>query len=154
MPIYEYGCRSCRTRSSILVRSYDAPTDPACQNCGASGIVKLVSGFAIIRSEEDLMSGHDQMDWLYDLDPDDPEGLQKIKDWSNKSGVQDDGPMGPDNVHQDDLGVRSSLLKNYNIDIGAGLGPLEGKIWRIGLMGYTSRKDNIELLLSALKDTL
>ena len=56
--------------------------------------------------------------------------------------------------NQDDLGVRSSLLKNYNIDIGAGLGPLEGKIWRIGLMGYTSRKDNIELLLSALKDTL
>jgi len=34
------------------------------------------------------------------------------------------------------------------------LGPLEGKIWRIGLMGYTSRKENIELLLSALKDTL
>ena len=56
--------------------------------------------------------------------------------------------------NQDDLGVRSSLLKNYNIDIGAGLGPLEGKIWRIGLMGYTSRKENIELLLSALKDTL
>ena len=105
MPIYEYGCRSCRTRSSILVRSYDAPTDPACQHCGVSDIVKLVSGFAVIRSEEDLMSGHDQMDWLYDLDPDDPEGLQKIKDWSNKSGVPDDGPMGPDNVHQDDLGV-------------------------------------------------
>ena len=55
---------------------------------------------------------------------------------------------------QDDLGVRSSLLKNYNIDIGAGLGPLEGKIWRIGLMGHTSRKENIELLLSAIKETL
>ena len=55
---------------------------------------------------------------------------------------------------QDDLGVRSSLLDNYNIDIGAGLGPLEGKIWRIGLMGHTSRKENIEILLSALKDTL
>ncbi len=55
---------------------------------------------------------------------------------------------------QDDLGVRSSLLENYNIDIGAGLGPLEGKIWRIGLMGHTSRKDNVGLLLSALKDTL
>jgi len=56
--------------------------------------------------------------------------------------------------NQDDLGVRSSLLKNYDIDIGAGLGPLEGKIWRIGLMGYTSRKENIERLLSALKETL
>ena len=46
------------------------------------------------------------------------------------------------------------MLDNHNIDIGAGLGPLEGKIWRIGLMGHTSRKENIELLLSALKDTL
>ncbi len=55
---------------------------------------------------------------------------------------------------QEDLEVRSSLLKNFNIDIGAGLGPLEGKIWRIGLMGHTSRKENIELLLSALKNTL
>lgn len=50
--------------------------------------------------------------------------------------------------------VRNSLLANYNIDIGAGLGILGGKIWRIGLMGYTSRKENIERLLSAMKETL
>ena len=42
--------------------------------------------------------------------------------------------------------VRNSLLANYNIDIGAGLGALAGKIWRIGLMGYTSRKENIDNL--------
>ena len=53
-----------------------------------------------------------------------------------------------------DEGVRNSLLANYNIDIGAGLGALAGKIWRIGLMGYTSRKENIENLLSAMKETL
>ena len=53
-----------------------------------------------------------------------------------------------------DEGVRNSLLANYNIDIGAGLGALAGKIWRIGLMGYTSRKENIERLLSAMKETL
>ena len=40
------------------------------------------------------------------------------------------------------------------MEIGAGLGNLTGKIWRIGLMGYTSRKENIELCLSALKKTL
>jgi len=53
-----------------------------------------------------------------------------------------------------DEGVRNSLLANYNIDIGAGLGALAGKIWRIGLMGYTSRKENIDNLLSAMKETL
>ena len=55
---------------------------------------------------------------------------------------------------QDDLSVRSSLINNYNIDIGAGLGPLEGKIWRIGLMGYSSRRENVTLLLTALKELL
>ena len=55
---------------------------------------------------------------------------------------------------QDDLSVRSSLINNYNIDIGAGLGPLEGNIWRIGLMGYSSRRENVTLLLTALKELL
>ena len=58
----------------------------------------------------------------------------------------------PDGLN--DKEVRNSLLANYNIDIGAGLGALAGKIWRIGLMGYTSRKENIERLLSAMKETL
>ena len=50
----------------------------------------------------------------------------------------------------DDAGVRSRLLKEYKIEIGAGLGPLAGKIWRIGLMGHTARSENVEKLLNAL----
>jgi alanine-glyoxylate transaminase/serine-glyoxylate transaminase/serine-pyruvate transaminase len=58
----------------------------------------------------------------------------------------------PDGVN--DAEVRNTLLNDYNMEIGAGLGNLAGKIWRIGLMGYTSRKENIELCLSALKKTI
>ena len=58
----------------------------------------------------------------------------------------------PENI--DDAEVRSILINKYNIEIGAGLGILSGKIWRIGLMGHTSRKENIELCLAALKETL
>jgi len=54
----------------------------------------------------------------------------------------------------DDAKVRSSLINDFNIEIGAGLGDLAGKIWRIGLMGHTSRKENVELCLKALKDVL
>jgi alanine-glyoxylate transaminase / serine-glyoxylate transaminase / serine-pyruvate transaminase len=50
--------------------------------------------------------------------------------------------------------VRSTLLNDNNIEIGAGLGDLAGKIWRIGLMGHTSRKENIDLCLSALQKAL
>jgi alanine-glyoxylate transaminase/serine-glyoxylate transaminase/serine-pyruvate transaminase len=54
----------------------------------------------------------------------------------------------------DDAQVRAILLNDYNLEIGAGLGAYAGKVWRIGLMGYASRKENIALCLSALGDAL
>jgi len=45
-------------------------------------------------------------------------------------------------------------LNDYNLEIGAGLGTLAGQVWRIGLMGYTSQKENIVLCLAALKKVL
>ena len=54
----------------------------------------------------------------------------------------------------DELAVRKQLLSDYNIEIGAGLGPLKGKIWRIGLMGEASKKENVETVLKALREIL
>ena len=54
----------------------------------------------------------------------------------------------------DDAAVRTRLLNEFNIEIGAGLGALAGKVWRIGLMGHTSRKENIDACLTALKKIL
>jgi alanine-glyoxylate transaminase/serine-glyoxylate transaminase/serine-pyruvate transaminase len=54
----------------------------------------------------------------------------------------------------DELAVRRQLLADYNIEIGAGLGPLKGKIWRIGLMGETSKQENVRTVLQALKKIL
>lgn len=50
----------------------------------------------------------------------------------------------------DDVLVRQRLLSEYGIEIGAGLGPFKGKAWRIGLMGYSSTKRNVMLVLAAL----
>lgn len=58
----------------------------------------------------------------------------------------------PENV--DEASIRKCLLDDYRIEIGAGLGPLAGKIWRIGLMGHTARSENIEQLFKALKTVL
>jgi alanine-glyoxylate transaminase/serine-glyoxylate transaminase/serine-pyruvate transaminase len=55
----------------------------------------------------------------------------------------------PDGV--DDVAVRKELRQNYKIEIGSGLGPLAGKIWRVGIMGYTARKESVDTLLAALK---
>lgn len=50
--------------------------------------------------------------------------------------------------------IRKILLNDYSIEIGAGLGTLAGKVWRIGLMGYNSNEKMIELLIASLKDAL
>ena len=55
----------------------------------------------------------------------------------------------PDGVN--DLDIRKKLLIDHDIEIGAGLGPLAGKIWRIGLMGHTARRENVNKLLEALE---
>jgi alanine-glyoxylate transaminase/serine-glyoxylate transaminase/serine-pyruvate transaminase len=54
----------------------------------------------------------------------------------------------------DDAAVRKELRQTYKIEVGAGLGSLAGKIWRIGIMGYTARKENVDILLAALKKIL
>jgi len=54
----------------------------------------------------------------------------------------------------DDAKVRQFLLNEYNLEIGAGLGQFAGSAWRIGLMGYAARNENVLLCLAALKEAL
>ena len=54
----------------------------------------------------------------------------------------------------DDLASRQKLLNDFNLEIGAGLGVLAGKIWRIGLMGSSSNKSNIDHCLESLKQVI
>ena len=54
----------------------------------------------------------------------------------------------------DDLKVRRALLNDFGIEIGGGLGNLAGKIWRVGLMGHSSRLKNVFLFLSAIEAIL
>jgi alanine-glyoxylate transaminase/serine-glyoxylate transaminase/serine-pyruvate transaminase len=55
----------------------------------------------------------------------------------------------PDGI--DEAGVRKHLLESFNIEIGAGLGPLAGRIWRVGLMGASSSPRLVLLLAAALE---
>ncbi|MBI5293312.1 MAG: alanine--glyoxylate aminotransferase family protein, partial [Chloroflexi bacterium] len=50
--------------------------------------------------------------------------------------------------------VRARLRDEYNIEIAGGFGPLKGKIWRVGLMGFSSRRENVALLSEALREVL
>jgi alanine-glyoxylate transaminase/serine-glyoxylate transaminase/serine-pyruvate transaminase len=54
----------------------------------------------------------------------------------------------------DDAKLRTRLLRDYGIEIGGGLGKTKGRIWRIGLMGETCKRQNVELFLLALKELI
>ena len=58
----------------------------------------------------------------------------------------------PEGINDGD--IRSRLLNEFHIEIGGGLGPLVGKIWRIGLMGETAKKENIQKLMDAFRKIL
>jgi alanine-glyoxylate transaminase/serine-glyoxylate transaminase/serine-pyruvate transaminase len=58
----------------------------------------------------------------------------------------------PDGV--DAKAVAGRLLNEYNIEVAGGFGQLAGKVWRVGLMGFNSRKENVTMLLAALKEIL
>lgn len=54
----------------------------------------------------------------------------------------------------DEAAVRTQLLRDYNLEIGAGLGPMAGKIWRVGLMGFASNETNVLNCLGAMDAVL
>jgi alanine-glyoxylate transaminase/serine-glyoxylate transaminase/serine-pyruvate transaminase len=58
----------------------------------------------------------------------------------------------PDGV--DEASVRNQLLSQFNLEIGAGIGSLAGKVWRIGLMGYASNERNVLFCVNALESVL
>lgn len=55
---------------------------------------------------------------------------------------------------KDEAALRGQLLDRYDIEVGGGLGPVAGKVWRIGTMGHTARESNVALLLAALANLM
>jgi alanine-glyoxylate transaminase/serine-glyoxylate transaminase/serine-pyruvate transaminase len=54
----------------------------------------------------------------------------------------------------DEAAVRGRLLTEFDLDVGAGLGALAGKAWRVGLMGYAARPENVVKCLRAFSEVL
>lgn len=52
---------------------------------------------------------------------------------------------------KDEAAIRNRLLQKHHLEIGSGLGPLAGKVWRIGLMGHTARQENVDFCLQAIE---
>ena len=78
MPIYEYLCRECRKRSTLLILNPANPTPPACKQCGSRSVDRLLSRFSAPKSETDRLASLSDPDSLDGLDEQDPESISRF----------------------------------------------------------------------------
>ena len=78
MPIYEYDCRGCRRRVSVLIRSLASPEAPRCPRCGSPELSRLMSRFASPKSEDARLEAAADPSRFGDLDENDPQSVARF----------------------------------------------------------------------------
>ncbi len=93
VPIYEYRCGDCRRVTSIFVRSVGSPVSATCARCGGANMTKMVSRFAVLRSEESRLEALADPSGMAGLDEDDP---KSVAAWARKMGGELGDDLGDD----------------------------------------------------------
>lgn len=95
MPIYEYRCPSCRKRTSVFVRSMNAPQTAACEHCGSPEATRVFSRVAVLRGDD--AGGDFPEASLGDLDESDPRSVARwVRKMSREMGEPLDAGMQSD----------------------------------------------------------
>ncbi len=83
MPLYEYRCTACRKRVTVLTLRVGEETHPTCEHCGSTALERLMSRFAMVRSEEARLGALSDPSKLGDLDEHDPKSMAR---WMKRMG--------------------------------------------------------------------
>jgi putative FmdB family regulatory protein len=78
VPIYEYECRSCSRRVSLLVRRIASPEAPRCPRCGSAELSRLMSRFATPKSEDARLEAATDPSQYGDIDENDPQAMARF----------------------------------------------------------------------------
>src|SRR5258707_9645221 len=89
MPIYEYRCTACGRKVTVLTLRVSEAVDPVCEHCGSRALTRLLSRFAMVRSENDRLDDLTNDAALGDVDESDPKSMAR---WMRKMG----GELGED----------------------------------------------------------
>ena len=81
MPIYEYRCNSCHKRVSVFQRQISSTANAACPNCGGSDLTRLVSRFAVVRNEDQMLDTLEDDAMFAGVDDNDP---RSVAAWARK----------------------------------------------------------------------
>jgi putative FmdB family regulatory protein len=85
MPIYEYLCRGCRKKVTVLTLRVSEAVEPRCEHCGSTDLSRLMSRFAMLRSEESRLDDLSDPSSLSGLDENDPKSMAR---WMRKMGKE------------------------------------------------------------------
>jgi len=117
MPIYEYRCAGCRKRTTVVTLSVSAAADPVCSHCGGRALTKLVSRFAVRRSEASRLESLADPSSLAGLDENDPKSVAR---WMKRTGQEMGEEAGEDFDEEVDKAMEEAEKEK---DAGAGDGP-------------------------------
>jgi putative FmdB family regulatory protein len=93
MPIYEYECDKCHRSTSVLTMRVSEKADPVCRHCGATAMHRLMSRFAMPRSEESRMDAMADPSNFSGLDENDPKSLARMmRKMGREMGDEFSGP--------------------------------------------------------------
>jgi putative FmdB family regulatory protein len=93
MPIYEYHCGGCKKRVSLLVRNINNLPTPVCSRCGSREMTRLLSRFAVVKSEESRFERMADPSNFGDLDENDPKSVAR---WAKRMGKELGEDVGED----------------------------------------------------------
>jgi len=93
MPIYEYRCHDCKRPFSLLVYTFDPPLAPICPRCHGENVSRLISRFAVVRSEESRLDSLADSADLGGLDENDPRSIAR---WARKMSRETGEDLGPE----------------------------------------------------------
>src|SRR5438552_18459172 len=85
MPIYEYPCPDCGRKTTVLTLRVSEQVEPKCERCGSGRLTRLMSRFALVRSEDDRLDDLGDPSSLGDLDENDPKTMAR---WMRKMGKE------------------------------------------------------------------
>src|SRR5215470_7767196 len=83
MPIYEYRCTACRRKVTVLTMRVSETVDPVCDHCGSRELTRLLSRFAMVRSDDARLDDLTDDAALADVDERDPKSMAR---WMRKMG--------------------------------------------------------------------
>lgn len=118
MPIYEYRCLKCGKKNSFLTLRVSEKVDETCAHCGSHKLTRLLSRFAMARSEEDRLDSLADPSGIGDLDENDPKSMAR---WMKKMGKEMGDEFGGNDL--DEMIDEMESGKMPDDDSGEGGGP-------------------------------